>query len=140
MQAWWQNPDEVDLVQFMGKDNVPFHTIIFPATQIGDGRKWTKMKNISVTEYLNYEGGKFSKGRNIGVFGDDAKKTGIPPEVVSTLRKNLVDISECQAGSTAVGCFDSVLLRRLITTNSCEIGVNSCGIDSISSVVDQIPT
>ena len=81
MQAWWQNPEEVDLVQFMGKDNVPFHTIIFPATQIGTRQPWTKMKNISVTEYLNYEGGKFSKSRNTGVFGDDARDTGIPVEV-----------------------------------------------------------
>lgn len=64
----------------MGKDNVPFHTIIFPATQIGTGQRWTQMKNISVTEYLNYEGGKFSKTRNIGVFGDGARDTGIPVE------------------------------------------------------------
>lgn len=67
----------------MGKDNVPFHTIIFPATQLGTGQKWTQMRNISVTEYLNYEGGKFSKSRNTGVFGNDARDTGIPPEVSS---------------------------------------------------------
>lgn len=36
-QAWWQNPDDVELVQFMGKDNVPFHTVIFPATLLGTG-------------------------------------------------------------------------------------------------------
>lgn len=36
-QAWWQNPDNVELVQFMGKDNVPFHTVIFPATLLGTG-------------------------------------------------------------------------------------------------------
>lgn len=80
-QEWWQNPEEVDLVQFMGKDNVPFHTIIFPASQIGTRQKWTKMKNISVTEYLNYEGVKFSKTNSVGVFGNDAQDTGIPVEV-----------------------------------------------------------
>ena len=84
MQAWWQNPEGVDLVQFMGKDNVPFHTVIFPATLLGTQQPWTLMKSISVTEYLNYEGGKFSKSRGIGVFGNDAKDTGIPVEV-STL-------------------------------------------------------
>ena len=36
-QSWWQNPDDVELVQFMGKDNVPFHTVIFPATLLGTG-------------------------------------------------------------------------------------------------------
>lgn len=80
-QEWWQNPEEVDLVQFMGKDNVPFHTIIFPATLIGTREKWTRMKNISVTEYLNYEHSKFSKTNCTGVFGNDAKETGIPVEV-----------------------------------------------------------
>lgn len=38
MQAWWQNPDDVELVQFMGKDNVPFHTVIFPASLLGTGQ------------------------------------------------------------------------------------------------------
>ena len=89
-QAWWQNPDNVDLVQFMGKDNVPFHTVIFPATLLGTRQPWTLMKSISVTEYLNYEGGKFSKSRGVGVFGNDAKETGIPVEA-SLLRHSLWD-------------------------------------------------
>jgi methionyl-tRNA synthetase len=54
------------MVQFMGKDNVPFHTVIFPATLLGTGQNWTLMRSISVTEYLNYEGGKFSKSRGTG--------------------------------------------------------------------------
>lgn len=65
----------------MGKDNVPFHTVIFPATLLGTGERWTLMNRISVTEYLNYEGGKFSKSRGVGVFGNDARDTGIPVEV-----------------------------------------------------------
>ncbi|KAI3430770.1 hypothetical protein D9Q98_009182 [Chlorella vulgaris] len=80
-QAWWKNPEDVELVQFMGKDNVPFHTVIFPATLLGTQEPWTMMKSISVTEYLNYEDGKFSKSRGVGVFGNDAKDTGIPVEV-----------------------------------------------------------
>ena len=80
-QAWWRNPEDVELVQFMGKDNVPFHTVIFPATLLGTGERWTLMSRISVTEYLNYEGGKFSKSRGVGVFGSDARDTGIPVEV-----------------------------------------------------------
>lgn len=80
-ERWWRNPEQVELVQFMGKDNVPFHTVIFPATQLGTRDEWTMMRTISVTEYLNYEDGKFSKSRGVGVFGNDAKGTGIPPEV-----------------------------------------------------------
>ena len=45
-EKWWKNPDDVEMVQFMGKDNVPFHTVIFPATLLGTGDPWTMMRNI----------------------------------------------------------------------------------------------
>jgi len=78
---WWQNPEGVALYQFMGKDNVPFHTVIFPSTLMGTRNKWTLLHHISTTEFLNYEGGKFSKSRGVGVFGSDAMETGIPADV-----------------------------------------------------------
>jgi methionyl-tRNA synthetase len=65
----------------MGKDNVPFHSVVFPACEIGSGDNWTLVNHISTCEYLNYEGGKFSKSRNVGVFGTNAEETGIPPSV-----------------------------------------------------------
>ncbi len=74
---WWQNPAGVQLYQFMAKDNIPFHTVIFPASLLGTGTSWTMLHHINSTEYLNYEDTKFSKSRNIGVFGDDVKETGI---------------------------------------------------------------
>ncbi|KAL2249375.1 probable methionine--tRNA ligase [Sesamum indicum] len=80
-EKWWKNPENVELFQFMGKDNVPFHTVMFPSTLLGTGENWTFMKTISVTEYLNYETGKFSKSKGVGVFGNDAKDTNIPVEV-----------------------------------------------------------
>ncbi|OLY82357.1 putative methionine-tRNA ligase, cytoplasmic [Smittium mucronatum] len=80
-EDWWKNPDDVDLYQFMGKDNVPFHTVVFPSTQIATGEKCTMLHHISTTEYLNYESGKFSKSRGVGVFGNSAQETGIAPDV-----------------------------------------------------------
>lgn len=80
-ELWWRNPEDVKLYQFMGKDNVPFHTVIFPGSQIGTEDKWTHLNTISTCEYLNYENTKFSKSRGVGVFGDQAKETGIPPSV-----------------------------------------------------------
>ena len=77
---WWKNPEHVSLYQFMGKDNVLFHTIIFPGTLIGTKDKYTLLYHINTTEYLNYKDGKFSKSRGIGVFGDDAVKLGLPPD------------------------------------------------------------
>jgi methionyl-tRNA synthetase len=80
-KEWWHNPSNVKLVQFMGKDNIPFHTILFPAFLIGARDNYTLMSSISVNEFLNYEGGQFSKSRNVGVFGDDAISTGLSPDV-----------------------------------------------------------
>lgn len=79
-QDWWCNP-EVDLYEFMGKDNIPFHSIIFPATLLGTLNKykyWTLPKALYTTDYLNYEDGKFSKSRNVGVFCTDAMNSGLP--------------------------------------------------------------
>ncbi|KAL0954429.1 hypothetical protein HGRIS_003413 [Hohenbuehelia grisea] len=80
-KQWWFNPEHVKLYQFMGKDNTYFHTVYWPSVQLGDGRDWTMLHHISTTEYLNYEGGKFSKSFKRGVFGPAARETGIPASV-----------------------------------------------------------
>ncbi|MBI9097717.1 MAG: methionine--tRNA ligase [Spirochaetaceae bacterium] len=80
-KEWWQNPDEVELYQFIGKDNIPFHTVIFPSTQLVSDEKWTMLHHMSSSEYLNYENGKFSKSKGVGVFGNDCQDTGIPADV-----------------------------------------------------------
>lgn len=87
-KSWWlpseseeaRGKPQVDLFQFIGKDNIPFHTVIFPSSLIGSGRDWTKLYHMSSTEFLNYEDGKFSKSRGVGVFGTDAKESGIPAD------------------------------------------------------------
>ena len=78
---WWKSPGETELFQFIGKDNIPFHTVIFPSSLLGSGDKWTMLHHMSSSEYLNYESGKFSKSRGVGVFGNDAMETGIPADV-----------------------------------------------------------
>eukprot|EP01117_Protostelium_nocturnum_P000850 TRINITY_DN1110_c0_g1_i1.p1 TRINITY_DN1110_c0_g1~~TRINITY_DN1110_c0_g1_i1.p1 ORF type:complete len:778 (-),score=218.32 TRINITY_DN1110_c0_g1_i1:81-2342(-) len=80
-REWWLNPKNVQLYQFMGKDNVGFHTVMFPSCLLGTGQPYTLLHHVNTTEYLNYENQKFSKSRGIGVFGTDAKLTGIPSEV-----------------------------------------------------------
>jgi methionyl-tRNA synthetase len=86
---WWKSPDDTELFQFIGKDNIPFHTVIFPSSLLGSGGganasgncEWTMLHHMSSTEYLNYESGKFSKSKGIGVFGTDVMETGIPADV-----------------------------------------------------------
>jgi methionyl-tRNA synthetase len=78
---WWQRPDEVELFQFIGKDNIPFHTVIFPSSLLGSGKKWTMLHHMSSTEFLTFEGEKISKSKGIGVFGNDVIETGVPADV-----------------------------------------------------------
>lgn len=65
------------LVQFMGKDNTAFHTILFPSFLLGTAEPYNLVTQLSVNEYLNYADGKFSKSRGTGVFGDGAMESGI---------------------------------------------------------------
>ncbi|XP_025256774.1 methionine--tRNA ligase, cytoplasmic isoform X3 [Theropithecus gelada] len=80
-ERWWKNPEQVDLYQFMAKDNVPFHGIVFPCSVLGAEDNYTLVSHLIATEYLNYEDGKFSKSRGVGVFGDMAQDTGIPADI-----------------------------------------------------------
>jgi methionyl-tRNA synthetase len=74
-QRWWREDEgaaDVAYVQFMGKDNVPFHTLSFPATILGSGEPWKLVDYIKSFNYLNYEGGKFSTSQGRGIFMDAA--------------------------------------------------------------------
>jgi methionyl-tRNA synthetase len=78
---WWKSPEDTELFQFIGKDNIPFHTVIFPSALLATGDNWTMLHHMSSTEYLNYEGGKFSKSLGVGIFGNDVMDTKIPADV-----------------------------------------------------------
>ncbi|VEN61377.1 unnamed protein product [Callosobruchus maculatus] len=82
-EKWWRPSKDVEvkLYQFMAKDNVPFHGVLFPAMLLGANKGYTTVSHLMATEYLNYEDGKFSKSRGVGVFGNDAQDTGIPSDV-----------------------------------------------------------
>ncbi len=71
-RSWWYDADDVRYTQFMAKDNIPFHTIMFPATLIGTGEPWKLADYIKGVNWLNYYGGKFSSSRKYGIFMDDA--------------------------------------------------------------------
>ena len=74
-QRWWRTDkgaDDVRYTQFMGKDNVPFHTLSFPATIIGSHEPWKRVDYIKSFNYLNYDGGQFSTSKGRGVFMDQA--------------------------------------------------------------------
>lgn len=72
---WWRNDKgagDVRYVQFMGKDNVPFHTLSFPVTIMGSGEPWKLVDYIKSFNFLNYDGGQFSTSLGRGIFMDKA--------------------------------------------------------------------
>ena len=71
-KEYWQNPD-CRLVQFIGKDNVVFHTLMLPAILMAwnEGRQtglYNLADNVPASEFMNFEGRKFSKSRNYAVY------------------------------------------------------------------------
>lgn len=77
-QRWWKGPEAADVtyVQFMGKDNVPFHTVGFPCTLMGVNTRetapWKLVDELKGFNWLDYYGGKFSTSQQRGVFMDHA--------------------------------------------------------------------
>ncbi|MFE1912342.1 methionine--tRNA ligase [Streptomyces anandii] len=72
-KSWWFEADDtVRYTQFMAKDNVPFHTVMFPATELGVREPWKKVDFVKGFNWLTYYGGKFSTSQKRGVFTDAA--------------------------------------------------------------------
>ncbi|WP_439635013.1 methionine--tRNA ligase [Oceanicaulis sp.] len=74
-ESWWRTDkgaDDVRYVQFMGKDNVAFHTVSFPATLLGSEEPWKTVDALKAFNWLTWYGGKFSTSNKRGVFMDQA--------------------------------------------------------------------
>lgn len=75
-KSWWYESDQgenpVRYTEFMAKDNVPFHTVMFPATELGVREPWKKVDYVKAFNWLTYYGGKFSTSQKRGVFTDQA--------------------------------------------------------------------
>ncbi len=74
-QSWWrtdQGADDVTYVQFMGKDNVAFHTVSFPITILGSQEPWKTVDKLKAFNWVTWYGGKFSTSQKRGIFMDQA--------------------------------------------------------------------
>jgi methionyl-tRNA synthetase len=63
---YWKDPD-TNLIHFMGKDNIEFHTTIWPGILIGSGLGYTMPKMIRAAEFLTSKDVKFSKSSGVGL-------------------------------------------------------------------------
>jgi methionyl-tRNA synthetase len=74
-ERWWRTDKgaaDVTYVEFMGKDNVAFHTVSFPVTILGSKEPWKLVDKLKAFNWLNWYGGKFSTSQKRGVFMDKA--------------------------------------------------------------------
>lgn len=71
-KQWWWQASDVEYLQFLAKDNVPFHAVSFPCTLLGSGEPWKTVDVIKGVSWLTYEGEKFSTSQRRGVFLDQA--------------------------------------------------------------------
>ena len=78
-ELFWKDR-EAKIYNFMGKDNIPFHTIFWPAMLIANG-KYNLPYQVVGLQFCNYEGDKISKSRNWGVFCERLPQAGIEPDV-----------------------------------------------------------
>lgn len=70
-EKFWLDPSSKTSF-FIGKDNIPFHAVILPSLLRASGKKYNEPNLISSTEFLMFEGQKFSKSRKIGIWTDEA--------------------------------------------------------------------
>jgi methionyl-tRNA synthetase len=70
-QDFWFNK-KAKTLYFIGKDNIPFHTIILPSLLLATHKGYNLPWNVASTEFLSFDGKKFSKSRRIGVWIDEA--------------------------------------------------------------------
>ncbi len=85
-RKWWTlgAGKDTKLFHFIGKDNIPFHTIFFPGMLMG-GKQYLLPFQVAGYQFLNYEGGKISKSKGHGVFCETLvekeKELGVPADV-----------------------------------------------------------
>ncbi|WP_240008206.1 methionine--tRNA ligase [Pseudaquidulcibacter saccharophilus] len=74
-ERWWRKDkgaDDVIYVEFMGKDNVAFHTVSFPITLLGSKEPWKLVDRLKAFNWVTWYGGKFSTSQKRGIFMDKA--------------------------------------------------------------------
>jgi methionyl-tRNA synthetase len=91
-KKYWQDP-KTKYIAFIGKDNVVFHTIIFPSILMawneGGKEQYCLPQNVPANEFLNFEGKKFSKSRNWGIDVEEFLDLFAPDLLRYTLAANL---------------------------------------------------
>ena len=121
-EDYWKGKD-TKIIHFLGKDNIPFHTIFWPAIIIASDNKVNLPTHVEGYQYLNFEGGKFSKSKGRGVFCENLPESGIDPELLRTYITQILpetsdsefkwDDFKTQTNSNLIGNLSNFINRTL---------------------------
>ncbi|MBT7557165.1 methionine--tRNA ligase [Candidatus Woesearchaeota archaeon] len=124
-ESYWKEDSKI--YHFIGKDNIPFHSIFWPSSLIANG-EYNLPYNVVGLQYLNYEGGKFSKTHKRGVFCENIPKTGINPDVLRAYLTFVIPETddtefkwsefESRVNSDLIGNFGNFINRTLTFAHS----------------------
>ena len=78
-KRYWQS-DDTKIFHFIGKDNIPFHTIFWPGMLMANGEYSLPYRVVGL-QYLNYEGGKISKSKSRGIFCENLESAGLDIDI-----------------------------------------------------------
>ncbi len=93
-KEWWAKADDVRGYYFVGKDNIPFHTIIWPAILLGYDENLALPYDVPANEFLNLEGRKFSKSEHWAVWINDYLKAYDPDPLRYLLSANMPEFAD----------------------------------------------
>ena len=87
-RPWWQDSD-TRLIHFIGKDNVVFHTLMFPAMLMAHSEDFVVPDNVPANEFLNLEGRKLSTSRGFAVWLPEFLEKFQPDPLRYAMARNL---------------------------------------------------
>lgn len=131
-EAWrdyWCDP-ETKLVQFVGKDNIPFHAVFFPAMTMGQNQPYKLVDELPANEFYNLEGKQFSKSDNWYIDLDTFFQQFTPDQIRYAIASNAPEAQDSEftwkdfqarCNSELLGKYGNLVNRTLVfAQNNCE--------------------
>lgn len=128
-KEYWFDP-ATKLVHFIGKDNIFFHAISFPAMTMGQNQPYKLVDELPANEFFNYEGRKFSKSEGWFIDLDDFFTRYTPDQIRYTIAANAPETSDAEftwkdfqlrCNSELLGKYGNLVNRVLVfAQNNCE--------------------
>lgn len=126
---YWQDP-KTKLVNFIGKDNIPFHAVVFPAMTMGQNQPYKLVDELPANEFYNLEGRQFSKSDGWYIDLENFFKSYTADQIRYTIAANAPETSDSEftwrdfqlrCNTDLLGKFGNLVNRTLVfAKNNCE--------------------